>query len=85
MSLNTAIKTLKKYTTGYDIYALAGNHQAASRAHVMADLLGLPKVAQAKAGVTALRIEFYRQAGIQDDCERNREHAFIAYCEANHV
>lgn len=85
MSLNTAIKTLKAYTRNFDIYALAGNTKASCRAHVMADLLDLPRVPQSKAGVTALRAEFYRQAGIQGDCERNLEHAFIAYCEAVHA
>ncbi len=82
MGLHTAIKTLHAYSRFYDIWALAGPAKASCRAHIMADLLDLPKIAQSKAGVTALRDEFYKQARIEGDCIANREAAFIHYCKS---
>ena len=76
-----AIKTLSIYTAGsFNIWALSGNAKASCRAHIMADLLGLDKYPQSKSGVNAIKDEFYRQAKILGDCERNRELAFIDFC-----
>ena len=82
MGLHTAIKTLHTYSRFYDRWALAGPAKASCRAHIMADLLDLPKIAQSKAGVTAIRDEFYKQARIEGDCIANREDAFIHFCKS---
>jgi hypothetical protein len=46
----------------------------------MAALKG-EKVPKAKAGINALRSEFYAIAGVPTNvCESKKEHAFIEYC-----
>ena len=81
-TLHRAIITLGTYTAHrFDVWMLSGTANASCRAHVMADLLGVEKIAQARAGVTALRAEFYQQAGIVADCERNMQIEFINFCE----
>lgn len=80
-NVTKAIKTLSAYTNGrFSLFSLAGNARTSCRAHVMADLLGLPKIAQSKAGVVALRAAFYEALNIAGDCEAVRDNAFIATC-----
>ena len=68
---------LSVYTAGsMHIWAMAGGSKASCRAHVMGALLGR-KVPQAKAGVNAIREEFYFRMGIVGDCEAVREKRFL--------
>ena len=78
-NVREALRLLGVYTAGhYDIYALAGPGRASCRAHVMAELLGLPKVPQSKAGVTAMRAAFYAACNITGEYEALREERFMA-------
>lgn len=78
-----AIRLLGQLTRGrFDIWMLAGRHNAATRAKLMAVLLGVPKVPQAQAGVYAMREEFYRQLFITEGCLAEREDKFVEYCKA---
>lgn len=76
-ALREALHLLGVYTAGrFDIYGLAGPSRASCRAHVMATLLGLPKVPQSKCGINALREEFYRRMIIRGECGAVRETTF---------
>lgn len=78
-----AIRTLGIYTAGrFDIWGLAGSSRASCRAHVMADLLGLPRIAQSKAGVYALLSEFQNRCGIESTCSADWHEKFAALCRA---
>ena len=81
-TLKEAVRVLGAYSPRFDIWALAGPARASCRAHVMAVLLGVPKVPQAKAGVNALRSEFYARARIAGNCEAVREDTFQAFCRS---
>jgi hypothetical protein len=77
------IRTLGVYTAGrFDPWLLAGPRKASCRAHVMADLLGVQKCPQAKAGVTMIRAKVYEIAqanGVTfppNSCEAERERLF---------
>jgi hypothetical protein len=77
-TLKEGLRLLRIYTAGScNVWDLMGGAKASVRAHVMAALLGVVKIPQAKAGVNALRAEFYRQAKIEGDCEATRETRFI--------
>jgi hypothetical protein len=78
-----AINTLQIYSKYFDIWSLAGNSRASCRAHVMADLLGKDKVAQSKAGINAIRDEFYKQLNITGQTIAERDDNFINFCIAN--
>jgi hypothetical protein len=85
MDKNTkeALKLLKVYAGGhYSIWKLSGRHKASCRSHIMAVLLGVKKVPQAKAGVTAIRAEFYKRLEITSDHEAGREKKFEAIAQA---
>ena len=65
MQLVAAGRLLSQLTRGRgDIYALSGRDSVQLRVQLMATLLGREKVTQAEAGVTAIREEFYKRAGI---------------------
>ncbi len=82
-TLREGVRVLGIYTAGrFDVWYLAGQAKASCRAHVMAALLGLPKVPQSKAGVNAITEEFYRQSGITGDCIASREASFKAFCKS---
>lgn len=79
-SLEKARKTLLIYTAGRgDIYSLAGNAKASVRAHVMADLLGVERVTQAKSGITAIKEEFYRRIGVKEGTLAAQESEFLEW------
>jgi hypothetical protein len=81
-TLREGIRLLGVYTAGrFTFWTLAGNAKVCCRAHVMAVLLGVPRVPQSKAGINALREEFFRQAGIPRDCAAGMEHDFEALCQ----
>jgi len=80
--LERGIDKLGKYTNGrFDIWALAGPNGAKYRAEIMGELCGR-KVPQSKAGVTAIRAEFYDRMQLHGvgSCEAHREDAFIRRC-----
>lgn len=63
--LMAAARLLSKLTNERNnIWMLAGRDSVQQRVQVMAALLGREKVTQAEAGVTAIRAEFYKRAGI---------------------
>lgn len=65
----------------FDVWNMAGRHNAPIRAQLMALLLGVPKVPQAKAGVNALEAEFCKQAGIESwTCGADRENKLAEFC-----
>lgn len=65
VQLSKAGNLLSKLTNGSgDIFVLAGRDSVQLRMQVMALLLGKDRVSQAEAGVTAIRDEFYKRAGI---------------------
>lgn len=75
-----SIRRLGAFTRNrFDIWALAGNNLAASRAIVLSDLLGY-RVPQSKAGVNALRSAMYEALGIIGECEAEREENFRFVC-----
>ena len=77
-----AIRLLGEYTRGrFRIWELAGDSNSAARASVMAALLGLPKIAKAKAGVNAIAKEFYQQLAIVGSCDAVREDALVDACK----
>lgn len=83
------IKALGHYTQGrFDPWMLAGSHNAKTRAVVMAQLLNLPKVPQAQAGVTAIRAKCFEIAtrhGVQfspNSCLAERENAFVSWARS---
>lgn len=81
--LLTAARLLAKLTNGRnDIWMLAGRDSVQQRVQLMAALQGREKVAQAEAGVTAIRAEFYKRAGIDTNTTpRGAELAFQAWVE----
>ena len=81
-TLINGVKQLSNYEPYCRIIRLAGSSQSGVRAHLMAILLDVPKIAKAKAGVTAIEAEFYRQANIQADTLRGKEVAFANVCKA---
>jgi hypothetical protein len=69
------------YTAGrYDINALAGPAKASCRAHVMSALYG-KRVPQSKAGINAMWSAFFVIAGVDGNCIRHREDAFIEWAK----
>ena len=66
-STKEALRLLKVYTGGHcGIWDLAGRSKATVRQHIMAVLLGVNKVPQAKAGISAMRSELYKQLEIDE-------------------
>ena len=79
----SAVRTLAAYTAGrFDLWTLAGPRRASCRAHVMAELRGVARVPQSKAGVTVLREEFYVALGVAGGvCTADRDKDFVAKCK----
>ena len=84
-----AVQLLGAWTRNrFDIWNLAGNHHAGNRAILLSLVVG-KRMPQSKAGVTALRYEFYTMLGIIGTCEAHREDNFSSVCRellgVNHV
>ncbi len=78
-NIREALRLLGVYTAGrYDVWILAGSQRASARAHIMAELLGVPKVPQSKSGVNALRAAFYAACNVTGEYEALREDRFMA-------
>ena len=74
-----AMHLLAKHTGGrFDIWALAGPHNAKARAEIASALAGR-KVPQSRAGVTAIRDSLYAMVSPSGNCNATREDAFIDY------
>lgn len=85
MDANTrkAIELLGQHTRNqFDIWMLAGDSNGSARALIMAALMGVPKIAKSKAGVNAIRSEFYKQLAIDGETENQRETRFHLSCSA---
>lgn len=77
------VRLFGAYTAGkFRVWTLAGNAKAGCRAHIMAALLGVPKVPQSKAGVNALRAELCKAVGAAGNCEAAREDDLAEKCRA---
>ena len=79
--LAAAVAALGTVDQHFRVAELTGPHQARTRQTLMALLTGETRPA-AKCGVTALRDEFYRRAGIAGtgECHRQREKSFTEFC-----
>lgn len=80
------IKALGQHTQNrFDPWILAGSRNAKTRAAIMAQLLNVPKVPQAQAGVTAIRARCFQIAekrGLQfeaNSCLAVRERQFVEW------
>lgn len=72
---------LEVYTGGrYDINTLAGPANASRRAHIMSALYG-KRIPQAKSGINAMWGAFFVIAGVDGNCIRHREDAFIEWAQ----
>ena len=70
------------YTGGrYDINTLAGSSKASCRAHVMSALYG-KRMPRAKSGINAMWGAFFVIAGVEANCIRHREDAFIEWAQS---
>jgi hypothetical protein len=82
LALVDAVKLLGTYTAGrFDSYMLAGPSKATCRQHVMSALVGC-KLPQSKCGVTALRAELWKRAGVdeQGNCIAECDSLFEDFC-----
>lgn len=77
--LYEACRLLAAYTAyRIDPWILAGPAKASCRAHVMSALMGR-RMPQSKSGVSALKDELHRRAGIEktaDSCSASRDREF---------
>lgn len=73
MLANACAMLLSETRGTADCYHLAGPHNARKRVAIMATLLGVAKVPQAKAGVNALRDEFWQRCGVTGDCIAHKD------------
>lgn len=78
-----AVRLLGVYTAGsFKFFTLAGGHKASCRAHIMSQLKGV-RVPQSKAGINAMRDEFFAIANPPGDCEAAKEDAFVQWAKGN--
>jgi hypothetical protein len=75
-----AIRLLGEWTRGrFDIWMLAGSHNAGNRAILLSQLTGV-RQPQSKSGVNALRAAYNAALQIEGETINQRERNFIAAC-----
>jgi hypothetical protein len=79
-NVREAVRLLGEWTRGrFDIWMLAGSHNAGNRAILLSHLLGL-RQPQSKAGVNALRDSFYSALEVTGSCLAAKEDYFVETC-----
>lgn len=81
MNRETLVRLSESTRGTFDVWRLMGPDCAPLRAVIMADLLGVPKVPQSKAGVTALRAALLAWSGVAGTCNADRDRNLREHCE----
>ena len=77
-NVTAALSMLRVASSYFDVYALAGPHNARARAALLSTLLGR-KVPQSQAGVTAIERELFAIAKPEGSCLSVRREVFAAW------